>query len=417
MDAPTDLPPGPGGAAGSTAPPGGQPGPRRLRRRPDEGPLAGVCAGVAHYFSVDPIIVRIAAVVLLFSGPGFFAYVLAWIFVPPVDADEGDRGGPFGQGSDRATQVFGLVFLLVGLSILWDGWWGPGQKWLFPIALMGLGAWLLLRPDRDAPPGHPAGQPPNPSAQLGGTTPADPTATQPLAAEQPPTPPWAIPSSGDGDLDPSPRTRRRRVLGPVVFGTLLIWGGLAALADVSLGTGLAVALLLVGAGFVAGAFVGGSRLLVVPALVIAAALALVTAVDVPLRGPIGEHGWAPHRVSDLDEPFEVSMGQGTLDLTAVPLRDGETISVQASVGMGQLVVIVPDGPGVVTSAEVGAGEAQVFGRVESGVGFTSEVTSIGDPGAAIIALDLQVGLGQVEVVRRGPDIVRAPATTSTTTLG
>ena len=80
MDAPSDL--GSPGAAPPPHPPRGRPGPRRLRRRPDDGHIAGVCAGVAEYFNVDPVLVRIAAVVLLFSGPGLIAYILAWIFVP-----------------------------------------------------------------------------------------------------------------------------------------------------------------------------------------------------------------------------------------------------------------------------------------------------------------------------------------------
>lgn len=416
MDAPTDLPPAPGGAAGPTAPPGGPPGPRRLRRRPDEGPLAGVCAGVAHYFNVDPVIVRIAAVVLFFSGPGFFAYVLAWIFVPPVDADDGDRGGPFRAGADRTTQVFGALLVLLALSVLWDGWWGPGRRWLFPLALMALGAWLLLRPDRDAE--HPTVPNPRPVAPDPPTPPPGDPLDATAVAAVPATADVTAPTSTSwraGPPEPE-RTRRRRVLGPAVFGALLIWGGLAALTDVTLGTALAGALLLVGGGFVVGAFVGGSRALVVPAFLIALALAVVSAVDIPLRGPIGEHGWTPERVSDLADPFEVSMGQGTLDLTRVPLRDGDVVTVRASVGMGHLIVLVPDGPEVVSTTEVGAGEARVFQDVQSGVGFTRNHVTLGDPGAATLELELQVGLGQVEVRRAGPDVVRGPPV-STTTLG
>lgn len=45
--------------------------------------IAGVCAGVAEYFDIDPTIVRIAfAFSLIFVGFGFWAYIIAWIIMP-----------------------------------------------------------------------------------------------------------------------------------------------------------------------------------------------------------------------------------------------------------------------------------------------------------------------------------------------
>jgi len=55
----------------------------RLLRDPYDKILGGVCSGVAHYFDIDPLIVRIIMVVLFFSlGIGLLAYILAWILVP-----------------------------------------------------------------------------------------------------------------------------------------------------------------------------------------------------------------------------------------------------------------------------------------------------------------------------------------------
>jgi hypothetical protein len=118
------------------------------------------------------MIVRIAAVVLLFSGPGFFAYILAWIFVPaePGAARYGEPQAPIDK-KDRATQIFGVVLLCLGVSVIWGDWWAPLRGWLFPLGLMALGGWLLLRPDRDD----------------------DEVAIPPVAAVPPPvppTPPW-----------------------------------------------------------------------------------------------------------------------------------------------------------------------------------------------------------------------------------
>lgn len=59
---------------------------RRLRRSATNVRIAGVCAGIAEYFDVDPTIVRLAwAVLTLVPGAivfGVFAYVIAWLVMP-----------------------------------------------------------------------------------------------------------------------------------------------------------------------------------------------------------------------------------------------------------------------------------------------------------------------------------------------
>ena len=45
--------------------------------------IAGVCAGVAHYFDIDPTIVRVIWGVLAFGyGAGIVAYIILWIIAP-----------------------------------------------------------------------------------------------------------------------------------------------------------------------------------------------------------------------------------------------------------------------------------------------------------------------------------------------
>jgi phage shock protein PspC (stress-responsive transcriptional regulator) len=52
---------------------------KRLYRDENHKILGGVCSGIAAYFGIDPVIVRI---VFLISGVGFLAYILLWMFVP-----------------------------------------------------------------------------------------------------------------------------------------------------------------------------------------------------------------------------------------------------------------------------------------------------------------------------------------------
>lgn len=45
--------------------------------------IAGVCGGLAEYFSVDAMIIRVIFVVLALGGSlGFWLYILLWLFAP-----------------------------------------------------------------------------------------------------------------------------------------------------------------------------------------------------------------------------------------------------------------------------------------------------------------------------------------------
>jgi phage shock protein PspC (stress-responsive transcriptional regulator) len=61
--------------------------------------IGGVCGGLAEYFRIDPLIVRILFVTfaLMFSGTGFPLYLLLWIFVP-------EREQPFADHDDSIRQ-------------------------------------------------------------------------------------------------------------------------------------------------------------------------------------------------------------------------------------------------------------------------------------------------------------------------
>lgn len=55
----------------------------RLRRSATESMVAGVCGGLAEYFNIDPVIVRLVFVVVtLTSGLGLPAYVILWVVMP-----------------------------------------------------------------------------------------------------------------------------------------------------------------------------------------------------------------------------------------------------------------------------------------------------------------------------------------------
>ena len=56
---------------------------KKLYRSARDGMLGGVAAGIAEYFDIDPIIVRLAFVLFVFAGgAGVIVYLIMWIVVP-----------------------------------------------------------------------------------------------------------------------------------------------------------------------------------------------------------------------------------------------------------------------------------------------------------------------------------------------
>ena len=85
---------------------------RRLTRSRNKGTIAGVCAGMADYFGVDVVLIRLLWVLGAIAGAivgGVIAYVVAWIIMPegtdePVPATHDRRL----RRSTRDRQIAGV---------------------------------------------------------------------------------------------------------------------------------------------------------------------------------------------------------------------------------------------------------------------------------------------------------------------
>lgn len=56
--------------------------PKKLTRS-NNGMIAGVCAGFAEYLDVDPTIVRVVYILLIFfAGVGMLLYLILWLIIP-----------------------------------------------------------------------------------------------------------------------------------------------------------------------------------------------------------------------------------------------------------------------------------------------------------------------------------------------
>ena len=56
---------------------------KRVYRSKKNKILAGVCGGIAEYFDVDPVLVRLLLVLLVLMGfAGIILYLVAWLIMP-----------------------------------------------------------------------------------------------------------------------------------------------------------------------------------------------------------------------------------------------------------------------------------------------------------------------------------------------
>ncbi len=379
-------------------------GPDRLVRDPDEKVVAGVCAALGRYTDTDPVLWRVSAAVLtLFGGAGLVLYALGWLLLPL-------RGEPQSvlertvRRADRGVTPAGVLLVLGGgvalLAVLDDG---PGFGALL---VLGVLAWLVARSRRDGGPAgslaaaHPGTVDASGSAPLFGPAVA-PGLPDPLTTPYGAPLPWEEP----------PPARRRSRLGRLTLSAAALVVGLllalriAGVEQVTTSRVLAAALLVVGAGLVVGTWVGRARWLLLVGVPLAVALtvsSLVQATD--LGDGVGQRTWRATGAAS----YGLGVGEGLLDLRQ--LSPGDADRIRASVGAGQLRVLVPDDLAVRVVADVELGVIAERGlggrRVERAESDDTdddlhEVFRLGPSaaGADVLELDLEVGLGEIEVRR------------------
>ena len=80
---------------------------KRLYRDSDNGIIGGVCSGIAYYFGIDPVWIRLFfGLSFIFFGSGVIFYILLWIIIPEArSASEklNMKGEPVNIGSIGKT--------------------------------------------------------------------------------------------------------------------------------------------------------------------------------------------------------------------------------------------------------------------------------------------------------------------------
>ena len=122
---------------------------RRIYRSRDDRILGGVAGGFGKYLGVDPVLIRLALVALLFAGVGFLLYIVAWIIIPeePVDAEERPVPEERTRTADGQTarMVVGGLLVVVGSLLLLD--WAFDAldvgRFMWPAAIIVIGIGLF----------------------------------------------------------------------------------------------------------------------------------------------------------------------------------------------------------------------------------------------------------------------------------
>jgi len=383
----------------------------QLRRSLTDRKIAGVAGGLGRHLNIDPTVIRVILVVLcFFGGAGFLLYGAAWLLVPEEGKDEAVIStSPSTRNALLIAAAVVAAFLLIG-----DSWGGFGFPW--PLVLVGLVVLLVLtfreKPMSDqTPAGPPAGSPP-PSGGTGviapgagGTTPTGPTGptddTTVYGAE-PPAPPW-LPPAGPTYPSPAPPAHR----GPKLFWVTL------ALVAVALGTlGLvevagadvpdaaypALALTVIGAMLVLGAWVGRAGGLILLGVVAALALAAASVAE-PRFGGDRRTVEDPVTATRVEDRYFVPAGSILLDMSNIhdiARLDGRTIEVEARAG--DLTVVLPEGVDAVVDADIAvAGEANIAGEVFDGTNVHVQREIDGGADAPEIELKMDLVVGSIEV--------------------
>jgi hypothetical protein len=187
----------------------------------------------------------------------------------------------------------------------------------------------------------------------------------------------------------------------VALGAILLGGGVlwllssAGVLDLSYQTWIGILLIAIG---LAIALTPGHHglLTLIGIVVVLAGLPALVVGDL-VTGDVGDAIEAPATPADIDT-FEHGIGKLTVDLTAPGLED-EDLEIDAKLGIGDLLVLVPEDADVTVDAHVGAGNIDALGQQEDGldVDLDEEFPGLGE---REIALELEVGIGNIRVERR-----------------
>jgi phage shock protein PspC (stress-responsive transcriptional regulator) len=331
--------------------------PRRLVRTRRGRLIGGVCSGLGAHFDVDPILFRIVFVgVTFFAGVGIGIYLAILLLVP----EEGASRAPIRLRASSWRTILGVAAVITAASIglsaaahaALGSAWGFGAG-LGSIGLVGIAAvlvWLRLR--------------------RGAAEQAHTSADRRLAAFL--------------------------ALATAVTAEVTLLGVAGAWLAGTENHIAAWAVVVIGALLVLSAFTRSARWLLPPAVAFTLAVAVIAAAHVDLHGGFGDRTYRPRTLSEVRDGYRLGAGRLEIDLRQITFPPGDT-PLHVRLGVGELVVLVPEDVCVATRAHIGGG---YVGALELGSGGL-DVDWINRPSpaphAVRLVVDGSVGLGALLV--------------------
>jgi phage shock protein PspC (stress-responsive transcriptional regulator) len=368
----------------------------RIRRSRVDRRVAGIAGGLVRHLDIDPVILRVAFVVLtFFGGVGLLLYAALWLLLP----EEGSDWGKIKLDRRSRTVALVLVGALALLLLVSHGWWGGGGPFLFLVVVVAVVLVATQVPRRgerrSAGPATDYAAPSPESAPPAGSD----------TAVVPPAPPYATTYATSYAVPEQPRPVNPRKRGPILF-----WFALAVMAvalgvvgivdlagaDVAPSTYPATVLALSAVFLLVGAFFGRAGGIILIGLAAAFATVGSTVAD----------RWDPHRTTELpvtasavQSGYRMDVGEIVLDLTDVrdiQHLDGREITVSGNVG--HLDIRVPAGVTVVANTQVtGIGGINAFGRDAGGVDTSVTAVHSAGAGAPHLTIDADLHIGGIDV--------------------
>ncbi len=404
-----------------------------LRRSDSGGKLAGVCAGIAERHHIDPVLIRVVAVMLaLCGGTGIVLYAGAWLLLP-----RGTAPAPIVRWIPVAAHVQNSTWAIVvgcvtALVLFTVGTWVT-VGFIPTVVLAAIVYFAAVRNANRtatpaAPPQVPVAPPPAPSAPvwplLPGVGPQHPHVTvQTRSGPWVPTTTWGQPLTladcaafyavpdpvglyvrAAGTVAPDVRRRRWLLVATIVaaalgMGLVDVFGPVSGPYPTPVATYFAVALGAFGLGLIAASWIGRPKGLLTGTIVLMGLTLL--SVGLSPGTPIDEVRSVPvtfSSYSDIDEipsPIEVATGFYTLDLSDVTITRSRTIDVHVS--MGDAVVMIPSEGNVTVEWDVPSGDVGTpdqAGPLGSNGGFVRLV----DQTAPMLVIKIAVVNGSLAVV-------------------
>ena len=372
---PGSAEPGPGEGPHSAAD-GAAAKSRTLCRSSTDRVIAGVAGGIGAYFGIDAVIVRIAFIVLTFlGGAGPFLYLIGWLALPREDSRSVIAKALGGDSQHRFRSLLAVGLIGLGLLItvnlsrnlfdLFVNVWSIAPY--LALILIAAGVALVLWPGSAGRHKPTPARPPAPAASPPSSAYATPAPPPPTAAG----PEWSVasppgpPPPAAGSVSPAKRRRGRSPFGSLTVAALFVYAGAAVMldrldaVDMDIGVFFAIALAITGVGLLASAFAVPARGLIFLGVLLCVPALLLAGADVRWGTGVGEVRVSVTDTEDLADEYRHGVGQMVVDLRHLD-PDRTDHSVELSLGVGEMLVYVPDNIFTTADLSVGAGNIRVW---------------------------------------------------------